>query len=92
MNVGWKVAKSAIRFFTSAVWPSWPRAMTTPTSIIRANTCASGRNSRVEAFSSWKTFDSVASASLALMTLAASKRKFPWVSSQPLGRPVVPDV
>ena len=92
MNVGWNVARSAIRFLTSLVCPSTEPPMTTPTWIIRANTCASGRKSSVEAPSSEKRLASVASRSRMLTTLAASKRKLPWVSSQPLGRPVVPDV
>ena len=66
--------------------------MMTPIWIMRAKTWASGRNSSVEAFSSVKTLASVASESFGLMTLPASNRKLPWVSSQPFGRPVVPEV
>ncbi len=51
----------------------------------RANTWASGRNMMVEA--PWLTITpSWASA------LSESSAKLPWVSSQPLGRPVVPEV
>ena len=51
----------------------------------RANTCASGRNSRVLASSFTRPVKLEA-------PLRASPRKLPWVSSQPFGRPVVPEV
>ena len=55
--------------------------------MIRAKTCASGRNSRVEAVP--EAF-SAASGPMNVFLTAASR--FSWVSSQPLGRPVVPEV
>ncbi len=54
--------------------------------MMRPNTCASGRNSRVEASGSSNT------SGVAATMFAASKVKLPWVSSQPFGRPVVPEV
>ena len=51
MNVGWNSCRSATRFLMSALWPSRARDFTQPTWMIRAKTCASGRNSRVEASS-----------------------------------------
>ncbi|CNG80012.1 Uncharacterised protein [Mycobacterium tuberculosis] len=56
------------------------------TSISRANTCASGRNSSVE-------LPSTATSAIAPCTaLRAVDTRFPWVISQPFGRPVVPEV
>ena len=58
-----------------------------PTSMIRAKTCASGRNSSVLASDvSW------IAASGPMNALRTSASRFSWVSSQPLGRPVVPEV
>ena len=59
------------------------RVYTTPTWIIRANACASGRKSRVEApsLNSWRSTGTA---------LAMSEYMLRWVSMQPLGRPVVP--
>ena len=62
--------------------------MTQPTSINRAKTCASGRKSSVEALAGAPN-SSLAAAST---TLPHSARKLRWVSTQPLGRPVVPEV
>ena len=70
----------------SALWPSRTRLLTQPTWMIRANTCASGRNSRVLASSSSN------SSSRTPVATPSSNMKLPWVSMQPLGRPVVPDV
>ena len=55
--------------------------------MIRAKLCASGRNSRVDAPGSVSTL-----ASGPATALRTSDSRLPWVSSQPLGRPVVPDV
>ncbi len=52
----------------------------------RANTWASGRKSNVAAPSARTTDASDSQA------FSARSLKFPWVSSQPLGRPVVPEV
>ena len=75
-----------MRFFTSAVWPRRAPAATASTWMKRANTCASGRNSSVLAPCADTTLPSRATA------FAARSPKFAWVSSQPFGRPVVPDV
>jgi hypothetical protein len=58
-------------------------------STIRPKTCASGRKSRVEASSpglEWKT------GSQRPVSMAVSNMKLEWVMTQPLGRPVVPEV
>ena len=55
--------------------------------MIRANTCASGRNSSVPGSGIPAT--RVSGPRKAFRT---SARRFSWVSSQPLGRPVVPEV
>ena len=60
-------------------------AATARTEMKRANTWASGRNMMVLACS-WTISPRMARA------LSDSSTKLPWVSSQPLGRPVVPDV
>ena len=52
----------------------------------RAKTWARGRKSRVEAPSAETTSESLA------VVFSARSRKLPWVSSTPLGRPVVPEV
>ena len=53
----------------------------------RAKTCASGRNSSVDAVpAAWIA----ASGPMNAFLTAASR--FSWVSSHPLGRPVVPEV
>ena len=71
----------------SAQCPSTMPASRVPTSMTRAKTCASGRNSRVDAASAvWIA----ASGPMNAFRTAASR--FPWVSSHPLGRPVVPEV
>jgi len=56
------------------------------TSMKRANTCANGRNNSVDEPSTSRTafMDSVA--------FSARAMKLSWVSWQPLGRPVVPEV
>ncbi len=55
--------------------------------MILANECASGRKSRVE-----EPATSNSSASAPWTALRPPESRFRWVSSQPLGRPVVPDV
>ena len=54
--------------------------------MIRAKECASGRNSSADRPGSVKISGS---APIALRTLDS---RFAWVSSQPFGRPVVPEV
>ena len=60
---------------------------TQSTSMKRAKTWASGRKRRVEA-----TVGASTSVSFFGQAFSARSRKLPCVSSQPLGRPVVPDV
>ena len=85
-NVGWNSPRSATRFLMSALWPIRTRCLTQPTWMIRANTCASGRNSSVEASSSENSSSSSSTAT------PSSNMKLPCVIMQPLGRPVVPEV
>ena len=67
--------------------PSTMPASSVPTSMTRAKTCARGRNSSVDAVpSAWME----ASGPMNAFLTAASR--FSWVSSHPLGRPVVPEV
>ena len=61
-------------------------AATASTEMKRANTWARGRNMMVRACSWTILLSEVASA------FSESSTKLPWVSSQPLGRPVVPEV
>ena len=75
----------------SAEWPIRTRAFTQPTWMIRAKTWARGRNSSVEAPSPCSS-DGAKSASSSSMATVSSNMKLPWVSMQPLGRPVVPEV
>ena len=69
----------------SAVWPRVQPVAMAPISMARPNTCAIGRNSSVEV-------SSLNRCSSPLATSETSDRKLRWVSSQPLGRPVVPEV
>ena len=55
--------------------------------MILAKECASGRNSRVE-----EPAISNSSASAPWAALRPPESRLRWVSSQPLGRPVVPEV
>src|SRR5215469_11028026 len=58
-----------------------------PTSMILANECASGRNSNVELSGMSKISNKAP-----WTALRAAHRRLRWVSSQPFGRPVVPEV
>jgi len=58
-----------------------------PTSMILANECASGKNSSVEL-----PAISNRSSSAPSTALRAPDSRLRWLSSQPLGRPVVPEV
>jgi len=84
--VGLNVAMSATACLTSGVWPigSWPTSISTSTN--RANTCASGRKSSEFAPGSLTISGSRLTAS------SDNSTKFPWLSTTPLGRPVVPEV
>ncbi len=89
MNVGRNAARLSVSVLTSAQCPSVARAITAPTSTMRPNTCASGRNSSVLASSPASPLNIGARYSTALPTEA---NRFRWVSTTPLGRPVVPEV
>ncbi len=69
----------------SPVWPRVTRAYTLITVIARASTCAIGRNISIELPGrvSWGN---------ALMSARTSASMLRCVSTQPLGRPVVPEV
>ena len=70
---------------TSGVWPRVVPVAIAPIWMARPNTCAIGRNSSVE--------HSVLNRLLRpTTTWVTSPRKLAWVSSQPFGRPVVPEV
>ena len=86
MNVGWNEAKSSSRVRMSLEWPIRAVASTQRTWMNRANTCARGRNSSVDAPSARTTEASDS------QVFSARSLKLPWVSSQPFGRPVVPEV
>ena len=92
MNVGWNSARSSSRFLMSAEWPIRTRALTQPTWMIRANTWASGRNSSVDGCTSAVSDGGSNSSSSSSTATVSSNMKLPWVSMQPLGRPVVPEV
>jgi len=86
MKVGLNTAKSSSRLLTSEECPILTRALTQPTWMMRANTCARGRNNSVEAPSASNSFSSSSTATV------SSNMKLPCVSMQPFGRPVVPEV
>ena len=83
--MGLNPPRSSTRFFTSGVWPSVQPTVIDPISMTRPNTCAIGRNSSVEV-------EELKKSSSRLRSSTASTTKLRWVSSQPFGRPVVPDV
>ena len=87
MNVGRNAARAGSSSLRSPQCPSTIPASMQPTSMIRAKTCASGRNSSVPGSSVPVKFTS--GPRNALRTAAS---RLWWVSSQPLGRPVVPEV
>ena len=84
-NVGLNSPRSTTRFLMSELWPIRTRCFTQPIWMIRANTCASGRNCSVEA-------PSENSSSSSSTPTPSSNMKLPCVIMQPLGRPVVPEV
>ncbi len=69
--------------------PSFTPPRTAATSTIRPKTCASGRNSSVEAGSPGRERKT---GSQRPVTMSVSNIRWEWVITQPLGRPVVPDV
>jgi hypothetical protein len=84
MNVGLKLPRSGTSDRTSGVWPSFVPVITTPISMIRAKTWARGKNSSVHAPGEQNVEHPHGVSQLG--------QEVPWVSSQPLGRPAVPEV
>ena len=87
MNVGRNEASAGSSAFRSPQCPRTTPPSRQPTWMIRAKTCASGRKSSVLV-----SGISVICASGPWNALRTSASRFAWVSSQPLGRPVVPEV
>ena len=87
MNVGWNEPSAGSSADISPQCPSTTPPSMQPTWMIRAKTCASGRKSSV--LGSGAPTTSVSGPRNALRT---QDSRFSWVSSQPLGRPVVPEV
>ena len=87
MNVGRNEASAGSSAVRSAQCPSTIPPSMQPTWMILANTCASGRNSSVPGSSA-----PAMTVSGPRKALRTSDSRFSWVSSQPLGRPVVPEV
>ncbi len=90
-KVGRKAARSgrSAAAFSCGWWPSLTRPRTAATCTMRPKTCASGRKSRVDAWSpgrEWKT------GSQRLIAVSVSNIRLAWEMTQPLGRPVVPEV
>ena len=91
MNVGRNDCRSGSRAaaLSCGWWPSFTPPRIVAICTMRPKTCASGRNSRVEASSprlEWNT------GSQRVTIVSASNMKFAWLMTQPLGRPVVPEV
>lgn len=91
MNVGRKAARSgsSARAASSGWWPSFTRPRTAATSTILPKTWASGRKSRVDEVS--PRLERNTGSQRATM-VSASYIRLAWVITQPLGRPVVPEV
>ena len=85
--MGWNEARAGSSAVRSPQCPSTIPPSMQPTSMILAKTCASGKNSRVLA-----STVSITIASGPWNALRTSASRFSWVSSQPFGRPVVPEV
>ena len=85
MKVGLKLPSSSTIFLVSEQCASFTRAVSAAVWMTRASTCASGRNSSVEP-------ESLNAVDAMRVTFSHSARNVPWVSTQPLGRPVVPEV
>lgn len=91
MKVGRKATRSGMSAFAdSSGWcPSFTRPRSAAISTMRPKTCASGRKSRVAASS--PGLERNTGCQRATM-VSASNMKLAWVMTQPLGRPVVPEV
>ena len=85
-NVGLKPCSMGSKLVMSGACPMRALERMQATSIARPNTCAMGRKSNVAAPELRKT------SGYAAITLSTSAMKFAWVSMQPFGRPVVPEV
>ncbi len=85
-KVGWKVPRAGSSCLVSGWWPVLTPACTLSSEMNRANTCAVVMNSSVEA-------PGVSTTSCrALAELRASSTKLLCTRTQPLGRPVDPEV
>lgn len=84
--MGRNAASSAVTSLMSETWPSLIGAIAGAISAIRPSTWASGRKSSTE-------LSPVRNSGASRSTmLPHSAMKLAWVSWQPLGRPVVPEV
>jgi hypothetical protein len=84
-KVGWNIGSSSRRCCGLVAKPTRTPFSTEATWRIFAKECASGRNSSCESSGviiSWMPW----------MVFLLFDRRLPWVSTQPFGRPVVPDV
>jgi len=86
MTVGRNVCMTSMSLDWLGQWPITAPLPTSRTWIRRANTWASGRNTR------WRDSGRAQAWAISAPTFAEMNTKQPWVSSTPLGRPVVPDV
>ena len=84
--MGLNFARSSIRFLVSGVKAVVTGQEAATTTSRRANTCAIGRNISIR-----EPGGSTCSPSR-FSALRVVSTKFAWVSSAPLGRPVVPEV
>jgi hypothetical protein len=91
MNVGRNAARSGSSAAACSCgwWPKRTPCRIAATSTMRPKTCARGRKSRVETSS---PFFARNTDSQRATTVSASYMKFPCDRTQPLGRPVVPEV
>ncbi len=85
-NVGLNEPRAGSRLLVSGWWPVFTPAWTARIVMKRANTCAVVMNRSVDAPGVCTTSDSATAA------LRESSTKLECVSTQPLGRPVEPDV
>ncbi len=85
--MGLKLASAGSSCLVSAWWPTFTPPVTASTAMNRAKTCAVVMNSNVDAPPGGETTSLIASAAL-----RDSSTKLECVSTQPLGRPVEPEV
>ena len=84
--MGWNVPRSSTRWATSGVYPSTVPDSRQPIWMMRAKEWASGRNSSADRPGRAKM------SGRPPIAFRTSASRFRWLSSQPLGRPVVPEV